>query len=149
MVIFQYNLYIFGIHFWTVLYPKSCYNESCYKEVEVYLNKPTPYHIYSKIWTSTIYYRLLCLNIAAWVANSVEQKRRTEKFKVSERLGYVVFSAKWNYEIRICKWSNHENKTIAKLIYSSNITYIFCSSKPLLFQKTKIHVRFLCHGKLD
>ena len=37
MVIFQYNLYIFGIHFWTVLYPKPCYNEPCYKEVEVYV----------------------------------------------------------------------------------------------------------------
>ena len=37
MVIFQYNLYIFGIHLWTVLYPKSCYNEPCNKEVEVYL----------------------------------------------------------------------------------------------------------------
>ena len=36
MVIFQYNLYIFGIHLWTVLYPKPCYNESCYKEVVLY-----------------------------------------------------------------------------------------------------------------
>ena len=33
MVIFQYNLYIFGIHLWTVLYPKPCYNEPYYKEV--------------------------------------------------------------------------------------------------------------------
>ena len=37
MVIFQYNLYIFGIHLSTVLYPNSCYNEQCYKEVEVYV----------------------------------------------------------------------------------------------------------------
>ena len=36
MVIFQYNLYIFGIHLWTVLYPKSYYNELRYTEVEVY-----------------------------------------------------------------------------------------------------------------
>ena len=36
MVIFQYNLYIFGIHLLTVLYPKPCYKEPCYKEVEVY-----------------------------------------------------------------------------------------------------------------
>ena len=36
MVIFQYNLYIFGIHLRTVLYSKPCYNEPCYKEVEVY-----------------------------------------------------------------------------------------------------------------
>ena len=39
MVIFQYNLYIFGIHLWTVLDPKQCYNELCYKEAEVYLQK--------------------------------------------------------------------------------------------------------------
>ena len=38
MVIFQYNLYIFGIHLRTVLYPKPCYNEPCYNEVEVYLH---------------------------------------------------------------------------------------------------------------
>ena len=38
MVIFQYNLYIFGIHLWTVLYPKLCYNKPCYNEVVVYLN---------------------------------------------------------------------------------------------------------------
>ena len=36
MVIFQYNLYIFGIHLWTVLYPNLCYNEPCYKEVVVF-----------------------------------------------------------------------------------------------------------------
>ena len=37
MVIFQYNLYIFGIHLWTMLYPQPCYNEPCYKEVLVYI----------------------------------------------------------------------------------------------------------------
>ena len=36
MVIFQYNLYIFGIRLWTMLYPKPCYNEPCYKEFVVY-----------------------------------------------------------------------------------------------------------------
>ena len=44
MVTFQYNLYIFGIHLWTVLYPKPCYNEPCYEEVEVYVN----YNVESK-----------------------------------------------------------------------------------------------------
>ena len=43
MVIFQYNLYIFGIHLWTMLYPKPCYKEPCYKEVEVYFT-------YAWIW---------------------------------------------------------------------------------------------------
>ena len=36
MVIFQYNLYIFGIRLWTVFYPKPCYKEPCYIEVVVY-----------------------------------------------------------------------------------------------------------------
>ena len=42
MVIFQYNLFIFGIYLWTLLYPNSCYNEPCYKEVVVYIK----YHNY-------------------------------------------------------------------------------------------------------
>ena len=37
MVIFQYNLFIFGIHLWTMLCPKPCDKEPCYKEVEVYM----------------------------------------------------------------------------------------------------------------
>ena len=37
MVIFLYNLYIFGIYLWTVLYPKLCCNEPCYKEINVYI----------------------------------------------------------------------------------------------------------------
>ena len=45
MIIFQYNLYIFGIHLWTVLYPKPCYNEPCYKEVEVYFDVSSGYVI--------------------------------------------------------------------------------------------------------
>ena len=36
MVIFQYNLYIFSVRLWTVLYTKLCYNDLCYKEVVVY-----------------------------------------------------------------------------------------------------------------
>ena len=36
MATFLYNLYIFGIHLWTMLYPKPCYYEPCYKKVNVY-----------------------------------------------------------------------------------------------------------------
>ena len=46
MVIFQYNLYIFWIHLWTVLYPKPCYNEPRCKEVVVYMFK----YIFSVRW---------------------------------------------------------------------------------------------------
>ena len=38
----------------------------------LYSDTSTPYHICSKIWTSTIYYPMLCLKIAGWVANSVD-----------------------------------------------------------------------------
>ena len=54
MVIFQYNLYIFGIHLWTVLYPKPCYNERCYKEVEVYICMAYRHIL---IWLSTFIHK--------------------------------------------------------------------------------------------
>ena len=37
-----------------------------------YSDTSTPYHICTKIWTSTIHYPMLCLKIAGWVANSVD-----------------------------------------------------------------------------
>ena len=37
-----------------------------------YSDTSTPYHICSKIWTSTIHYPMLCLKIAGWVANSID-----------------------------------------------------------------------------
>ena len=37
-----------------------------------YSDISTPYHICSKIWTSTIHNPMLCLKIAGWVANSVD-----------------------------------------------------------------------------
>ena len=37
-----------------------------------YSDTSTPYHICSKIQTSTIHYLILCLKIAGWVANSVD-----------------------------------------------------------------------------
>ena len=39
------NLYIFGIHLWTVLYPKPCYNEPSYKEVVGYEERERTYHL--------------------------------------------------------------------------------------------------------
>ena len=38
MVIFQYYLYVFGIHGPTMLYPKLCFNKLCDKEVVVYVS---------------------------------------------------------------------------------------------------------------
>ena len=43
-----------------------------YRIYPKYLDTSTPYHICSKIWTSTIHYPMLCLKIAGWVANSVD-----------------------------------------------------------------------------
>ena len=51
MVIFQYNLYIFGIHVWIMLYPKPCYNKPCYKEVEVY-------NLFTKVFTAYVMFIL-------------------------------------------------------------------------------------------
>ena len=46
---------------------------SCnYRIYPKYSDTSTPYHICSKIWTSTIHYPMLCLKIAGWVANSVD-----------------------------------------------------------------------------
>ena len=43
-----------------------------YRIYPKYSDTLTPYHICSKIWTSTIHYPMLCLKIAGWVANSVD-----------------------------------------------------------------------------
>ena len=43
-----------------------------YRIYPKYSDTSTPYHICSNIWTSTIYYPMLCLKIAGWVANSVD-----------------------------------------------------------------------------
>ena len=40
-----------------------------YRIYPKYLDTSTPYHICSKIWTSTIHYPMLCLKTAGWVAN--------------------------------------------------------------------------------
>ena len=46
---------------------------SCnYRIYPKYSDTSTPYHICSKMWTSTIHYPMLCLKIAGWVANSVD-----------------------------------------------------------------------------
>ena len=43
-----------------------------YRIYPKYSDTSTPYHTCSKIWTSAIYYSMLCLKIAEWVANSVD-----------------------------------------------------------------------------
>ena len=43
-----------------------------YRIYPKYSDASTPYHICYKIWTSTIYYLLLCLKIAGRVANRVD-----------------------------------------------------------------------------
>ena len=53
MVIFQYNLYIFGIHLRTVLYSKPRYNEPCYNEVEVYIESSVKEKYEKKIDVTT------------------------------------------------------------------------------------------------
>ena len=52
---------------------EKCFLEKIwYRIYPKYSDTSTPYHICSKIWTSTIHYPMLCLKIAGWVANSVD-----------------------------------------------------------------------------
>ena len=53
MVIFLYNLYIFGIHLLTMSYLKPCYNKLCYKEINVYLVSKRYYDCAANINTNT------------------------------------------------------------------------------------------------
>ena len=46
-----------SVYYWYPIYPR-------------YSDSSTPYQTCSKIWTSTIYYLMLYLKIAGWVANS-------------------------------------------------------------------------------
>ena len=43
-----------------------------YRIYPKYSDTSTPYHICTKIWTSTTHYPMLCLKIAGWMANSVD-----------------------------------------------------------------------------
>ena len=43
-----------------------------YRIYPKYSDTSTPYHTCSKIWISTIYYPILCLQIVGWVANSAD-----------------------------------------------------------------------------
>ena len=85
MIIFQYNLYIFGIHLWTVLYPKPCYNDPCYKEVEVYLSLAYNNESCQVILT------LLLLNTCPVLANSVDSNQlASEEAKWSGSALFVI-----------------------------------------------------------
>ena len=53
-------------------YSSTCKVGMLYCIYPKYLDTSTPYHICSKIWTSTIHYPMLCLKIAGRVANSVD-----------------------------------------------------------------------------
>ena len=53
-----------------------------YRFYPKYSDTSTPYHVCSKIWTSTIHYPMLCLKIAGWVANSVDPDE-TPRFAAS------------------------------------------------------------------
>ena len=63
-----------GVTIVASLVEKSCQaSQFIYCIYPKYSDTSTPYHICSKIWTSTIHYPMLCLKIDGWVANSVDQ----------------------------------------------------------------------------
>ena len=51
---------------------KNCQLNGKYWIYPKYLDTSTPYYTCSNIWISTIFYPMLCLKIAGWVANSVD-----------------------------------------------------------------------------
>ena len=71
IIIFQRNVFIFFLIFPTKLNLWEL-TSSTYRIYPKYSDTSTPYHICTKIWTSTIHYPMLCLKIAGWVANSVD-----------------------------------------------------------------------------
>ena len=62
---------LWNLIFVTTLFAQICLSKY-YRIYPKYSDTSTPYHICSKIWTSTIHYPMLCLKIAGWVANSVD-----------------------------------------------------------------------------
>ena len=91
MVIFQYNLYIFGIHLRTVLYPKPCYNEPCYKDVEVY---PDTYTVYVPVCVTLCFFRVeSSANLLSQSGESQTNGFSPEIVKsiAPDKLGYEIF----------------------------------------------------------
>ena len=50
---------------------KCCIRTNTVFTPSKYSDTSTPYHTCSKNWTSTIYYQMLCLKIAGWVADEI------------------------------------------------------------------------------
>ena len=109
MVIFQYNLYIFGIHLWTVLYPKPCYNEPCYKEVELYLLFVHKIQELCRMqrWTD-------CIN-AGWHWSVLSSLQKAGFHTLCSFLGYYMI---WSFKfISESPYSRNNKKTFPTLSF--------------------------------
>ena len=124
MVIFQYNLYIFGIHLWTVLYPKPCYNEPCYKEVVVYIFYKSILNQWSVGFTKPMIDwnsgRFPTLDYPVWTQHTLQPLYNRVCYR------YSLESASKEYPQCIFQWRNMKNiMWIAPLIYfSTEVTKI-------------------------
>ena len=88
MVIFQFNLYIFGIHLWTVLYPKPCYKEPCYKEVVVYI-------CMQKVSRSIVFDWHRCFREERGDIKDNVQSGRSENADIVKRVENFVLLGRW------------------------------------------------------
>ena len=123
MVIFQYNLYIFGIHLKTVLYPKLCYNKLCYKEVEVYIVKlgfTAVYIIFIAPACSRVRYRRSIFRPS--VRPSVRQSVRPS---VSPSVRLSTFMSTFDIYVKVSILINYKTKQPSNLAW--NLTSWLCN----------------------
>ena len=63
---FLYNLYIFGIHLQSMLYPKLCYNKQCFKEVCVYSEINQADFVFGFYVTSRLFHSYFLYQTGRW-----------------------------------------------------------------------------------
>ena len=130
MVIFQYNLYIFGIHLWTVLYTKLCYKESCYKEVVVYISNKRMKIIAAR-------YNLLVFLFLYWQVSDEElQCKLYTKIpstvssvyewtvKTLIRLWLLLCRLTWSFTVGICSKDAFSDGTSSQLIFLYSLSWL-------------------------
>ena len=121
-----------------------------------YSNTSTIYNTSSKIWTSTIYYPMLCLKIAGWVANSVDPDEMPHS--AASHLGlHCLLKPVWIHMAnrvtcitKICKESNKGKKKIAtddkiKSVCFFLLQYV-TSSYTKACQHLNIRKGLICHA---
>ena len=105
-LIMSYLIWIYTVCKSIILHCRAEMVNANYHIYPKYLDTVTPWYTCSEIWKSAIYYLLLCLKIAGWVANSVDPGK-TLHSAVSHLglhclLRSVCPNTYGNYSIQIC-----------------------------------------------